>query len=144
MRNDILLRKPSEMFDTLLDDFFKSPVYGGRFSNDVALNMYEDGDDIVVEAKVAGYKEEDIDLSIEDDMLVISGSASTEKEEEDKKKKYYYKEMSSQSFSRSVSLPTRVDADNASAEVENGVLKIRIPKSSEVKPRKVNISTKKR
>src|SRR5689334_3888552 len=143
MKNDIIFRRPSEMFDSLLDDFFKSPVYGGKFSSDISVNMYEEGDNIVVEAKVAGFKEDDIELSIEDDMLVISGNTSVEKEDEDKKKKYYYKEISSQSFTRSVNLPTRVDADNAEAEVVDGVLKIKIPKSPEVKPRRVSIKTKK-
>lgn len=139
-RNSISIR-PSEVFDGFLDEFFNSPIYSGRYTTGVMLDMYEDGDNVVVEAKIPGFKEEEIEISVEDNVLTITGNAQEEKVEEDKKKKYYYKEVTKQSFTRSVSIPSKVDAENATAEIKDGMIKITMPKLPEAKPKKISVKT---
>lgn len=139
-RNSISIR-PSEVFDGFLDEFFNSPIYSGRYTTGVMLDMYEDGDNVVVEAKIPGFKEEEIEISVEDNVLTITGNATEEKVEEDKKKKYYYKEVTKQSFTRSVSIPSKVDAENATAEIKDGMIKITMPKLPEAKPKKISVKT---
>lgn len=118
------------------------------FFNDVTvtnageIEMYEDNDDVVVKMKAAGFKPEDIEISIEGKVLTVTGKVEDEVEEEDKKRKYYYKEMRNESFTRSISLPTSVKSDDVSAEFKNGILKIKMPKVEEVKPKKISISVK--
>lgn len=130
------------MFDGFLDDFFNSSVYSGRYATGAMINMYEDEDHVVVEVKAPGFKEEDIDVSFEDNVLTVSGNVNEEKEEEDKKKKYYYKEITQQSFTRSVSLPSKVDAETADAEVKDGMITVKMPKLPEAKPKKITIKAK--
>lgn len=105
------------------------------------LEMYEDDNNVVVKLALPGYKEEDIDLSVEDNVLTISGN--TKEEEEDTNKKYYYKGIKTESFSRSITLPVRVKSDNADAEVKNGVLHVILPKAQESKASKIMIKGKK-
>jgi len=118
------------------------------FFNDIAvtnageIEMYEDTDDVVVKMKAAGFNPEDIEISIEGKVLTITGKVEDEVEEEDKKRKYYYKEMRNESFTRSISLPTSVKSDEVKAEFKNGILKIKMPKVEEVKPKKISISVK--
>lgn len=106
------------------------------------LEMYEDDDNVVVKIKAPGFDDSNVDISIEDSTLTISGRVEEEKEEEDKKKKYYYKEMSHKSFNRSVTLPVRVKADQADANFDKGILEIRLPKAEEVKPKRISIKAK--
>lgn len=138
----IALSRPSQMFDSFLDEFFNTPMIAARF-RDLDIDMYEENDNVVVKAKLPGVEENQTDISIEDNVLTITGNIENTTEEEDKKKKYYFKEISSESFSRSIQLPTRVDAENSKADFKNGILAIVMPKVPEVKPKKISIGTTK-
>ena len=76
------------------------------------------------------------------DMLVVEGEK--EAESEVKKKGYSYSETSYGSFSRSIAIPSIVDADRIAANFDKGVLEIDLPKAVEVKPKKVSVTTKKK
>lgn len=102
-----------------------------------AINVYETKDDVVVETTLAGVDPKDVEVSIENDMLTIKGEVKRESEVEEKS--YYRKEISSGSFFRSVALPNHVVSDQAKAESKDGILKISIPKSPEVKPKTIKI-----
>jgi len=106
-----------------------------------AVDVYEDKDNVIVETQLAGIDPENVDISIENDVLSIKGESEKKSEVEDKN--YYRKEIRRGSFYRSVQLPAHVLGDKASAEAKDGVLKISIPKSEEIKPRKINIKTSK-
>lgn len=139
MKRPITLFDPSRIF---ADDFVDA-VFGGagltfQYTND--LEMYEDENNVVVKFKAPGFKEEDMDITIEDKMLTITGNAEEEKEEDKKNKKYYYKEMRQSSFSRSINLPVRVVAESSKAEFKNGIITITMPKAEESKPKKVTIN----
>jgi len=82
-----------------------------------------------------------VNISIENDVLTISGE--TEEKKEVKKEDYYRKEIREGSFSRSVILPMNVKSSQAKASYEKGILKIILPKAEEAKPKKIAIKVKK-
>lgn len=108
------------------------------------LDMFEEGESVIVKVKAPGFNEENIDITIEDGSVCITGKIEEEEEEKNKKRKYFRKEFRSQSFTRRVDLPVRVKADKAEAEFENGVLKITLPKAEEAKPKSVKVKPKKK
>lgn len=109
-------------------------------SDQVQLDVYEEKNSVVVEAKIAGYSKDNVDISLENGRLTIKGNTKTKEEEEDKDKKYYKKEIRVTSFSRTVDLPVPVKPDKAKATFEDGLLKISIPKSEEAKPKSIKIT----
>jgi HSP20 family protein len=106
----------------------------------LALDVHESADDVTVKASIPGVKPEDIDISVTGDTLTIKGETREEKEE--KEGNYHLHERRYGAFQRSVSLPTLVKADKASAEFENGVLTLTLPKVEEVKPKSIKIKAK--
>lgn len=123
---------PKRFFDMSSDDdwYDVSPV---------EMDVYEKGDDVIVEIKAPGFSKDDIDVSIESGKITIVGKYKEEKEEKDEDRKYYYREITNQSFTRSCELPVSVVPDKAEAKFENGILKITLPKSEEAKPKKIKI-----
>lgn len=105
-----------------------------------AVDVRQDKEDVVIETSLPGIDHDKVDISIENDVLTISGK--TEEKKEVKREDYYRKEIREGSFSRSVILPMAVKADAAEAEYEKGVLKITIPKAEEAKPKKISIKVK--
>jgi len=105
-----------------------------------AIEVFEKEDKFVVKAELPGMKEEDIDVSVVGDTLTIKGErkAETEVKEED----YYCCERSYGSFSRSIALPSSVDAKKIDASYEDGVLEVSLPKAPEVKAKKVAVKKK--
>ena len=116
-------------------------VSGSKSGFTPAVDMYEDKDNIIIEAQLAGIDPNDISISIENDTLCIKGES--EKKSEVDEKNYYRKEIRRGSFYRSVPLPTKVNGDKAKAVAEGGVLKITVPKSPEVKPKTIKIESHK-
>jgi HSP20 family protein len=101
------------------------------------VDVYEEGDQVVVKAEVPGMRKEEIDVRIAGDVLTISGKK--EKEEKVERKDYYRYERSAGEFSRSVQLPAEVQADKVQAQLKEGVLEIRAPKTAEAKSRSKRI-----
>jgi HSP20 family protein len=93
----------------------------------------------VLKADLPGLREEDVQIEMRDNVLTISGERRPEFE--DTQNGYYRVERAFGSFSRSLTLPEGVDADKISAEFENGVLEVTIPKPEERKPHRVEISS---
>jgi len=106
-----------------------------------AVDMYETKDSVVVETPLAGVEANDVDISIENDILTIKGKSEKESEVDDKN--YYRKEVRHGSFFRKVSLPTRVKGDKAKASSKDGMLKIVIPKAPEVKAKTIKVEVEK-
>lgn len=116
------------------------PLVGNSFTP--AIDVYEDKDDVVVEAPLAGIDPDKVEIAIENSVLTIKGESEKKSEVEDKN--YYRKEIRSGSFYRAVSLPTKVDGDQAEATYDKGILTIRVPKAPEVKPKTIAIKTVKK
>jgi HSP20 family protein len=122
-----------------MDKFFEDDAWNGAdFSP--AIDIYQDKDNVIVETPLAGVDPEKVDISIENDVLTVSGR--TEEKKEVKREDYYRKEVREGSFSRSVILPMSVKANEASAESVKGMLKITIPKAEEAKPKKISVKVK--
>ena len=116
-------------------------VSGNQFGFTPAVDMYEDENNIVIETQLAGIDPEKVDISIENGNLCIKGESEKKSEVEDKN--YYRKEIKRGSFYRAIPLPAKVDGDKASAINEDGVLRINIPKTPEVKAKSIKIQNKK-
>lgn len=134
--------EPFEEMDKFFSDF--SPAVRGRGQGGYvpAIDMYEDKDNVIVEAQLAGIDPEKVSISIENDVLSIKGESEKKSEVEDKN--YYRKEIRRGSFYRSIQLPAHVAGADAKAVAEDGVLKISIPKAPESKPKMIKIETKKK
>lgn len=134
-------RRLQEMIDRFMDRaFLDMPFFEGYFEGGVPVDVYQTDDEVVVKATTPGLKPEDINISITGDTLCIRGEVKEEREEEGQQ--YHIRERREGSFSRSFTLPTRVDADKAKAEFENGVLTLTLPKVEDVKPKTITVKTK--
>ena len=107
-----------------------------------AVDVFEKEDKFVVKAELPGMKEEDVDVSVIGDTLSIKGEKKTETEIKDEN--YYRCERSYGSFYRSIPIPSNVDANKIEASFEDGVLEVALPKSAEVKPKRIAVSAKKK
>jgi len=132
--------------DRLADDFFRRPFAPVSLSRigitgfeDIMpdVDMFESNGDLVMKAELPGIKKEDIEVTLSDGTITISGEKK--QEEEIKKKDYYKMERSYGSFCRTFSLPTEVKADKVKSTFKNGVLEIRMPKSEEAKSKEVKV-----
>ena len=108
-----------------------------------AVDVYEDEHNVTLKIEVPGIDEKDIDVRIENRTLTVTGERKFEKEE--KEENYRRVERQYGSFSRTFTLPTTVDTENVSADYEKGVLKIKLTKKAEAKPKqiKVNVGSEK-
>ena len=103
-----------------------------------ALDLSETEEAYIVEATVPGLKSEDLEVTVENNLLTIKGEIKHESEET--KRNYHRIERRYGSFQRQISLPRLVKADAIKASLEHGVLRLEIPKAEEVKPRKILIN----
>ena len=125
----------------LFGSFFDTPVPhngGGTGRRWIpAMDLVETDDQFVLRADLPGMAEDDVDLSLEDNVLTISGERHAE--HETKGEGFYRVERATGSFSRSLTLPEGVEADAIAARFDKGVLEVRIPKPEQRKPRKLQI-----
>lgn len=128
-----------EAMNQLLEESVVAPSSTRRGPNFApALDLSETPESYVVEASVPGLKPEDLDITIENNVLTIKGE--TRQSAEDKNRNYHRVERRYGSFQRSIGLPTSVKADAVNATLEHGVLRLDIPKAEEVKPRRISVS----
>jgi HSP20 family protein len=105
-----------------------------------SMDMYEEGNDLVVKAELPGITRKGLDISIEDDVLTIK--AEKKGETERKEGGYYYRELEYGHFERCMTLPSRVDAEKVTAHLKNGVLDIRMPKTEVPEAKKIEVTVK--
>jgi HSP20 family protein len=107
------------------------------------VDIYEDEHTITLQMEVPGIDEKDIDVRIEDNTLTVHGERKMEKEQ--KEENFRRIERQYGSFTRSFTLPSSVDRGQVSADYERGVLKIKLAKKAEAKPKqiKVNVGSEK-
>ena len=110
----------------------------GRGAWAPSVDIYENKDQIVLEAELPGMKQEDFDLSIENNVLTLRGERKFEKTDETDN--YHLVERSYGAFTRSFTLPPTVSSEGATAEYNNGVLRVTLPKREEVKARRIEVS----
>ena len=134
-----------QLFDQVFDRFIESPSdialgsqsFGGWLP---AVDLYEDKDNLIVKAELPGMKKEDIDISLHDGFLTVSGERKEEKKTDSGES--YRSERYLGRFSRSITLPTKVVADKINATYNDGVLTVVLPKSEEAKPKQIPVTVK--
>lgn len=124
----------------VIEDDQKSPAMdeqSDEIEGQLTVDVYQDGDDIVVQSTVAGVSPDDLDIHITPESVTIKGSRSKSQKIEDKD--YFYQECFWGRFSRSVILPAEVDPEKSTATVKNGVLTVRMPRLNRQKGKKVKV-----
>ncbi|PYJ09508.1 MAG: heat-shock protein Hsp20 [Verrucomicrobia bacterium] len=137
----------SDRWNTLRDElnsFFEFPLWssspraGQLFTGwSPALDLHQSSDNIVAVVELSGMRKEDIEISLHDGTLTISGERkreSTAGEKAERTERYVGV------FRRSIALPTRVDASKVSATYRDGILIVTLPKAEEVKPKQIQVS----
>ena len=135
--NDMLTLR--EAMSQLFEESYVAPTGARNGQGFVpALDLSETSDGYLVEVAVPGLKPEDLDVTVENNVLTIKGSLN--RQTEDTKRNYHRVERRYGSFQRTIALPSTVKADGIAAELNNGILRLEIPKAEEVKPRRIGVS----
>ncbi|CAN5756853.1 Hsp20/alpha crystallin family protein [soil metagenome] len=143
-----LIRRPSpfgellslrQAMDRLFEDSYVRPP-GAAVEADraLAVDAYSTPEALVIEAALPGVKPDGVEISLLGDTLTISGSAGEESSRDEEG--YSYREIRRGNFSRSLTLPAGLNPEGATAEFENGLLRLSIPKAEESRPRQIRIS----
>jgi HSP20 family protein len=128
-----------------LNSFFELPFWSGLARTgqlftgwSPALDLYQSNDNVVAVAELPGMRKEDIEISLHDGTLTISGErkreSSSNGEQAERTERYIGR------FRRSIALPTRVDAGKVSATYRDGILTVTLPKAEEAKPKQIQVS----
>ena len=131
---DSLQSEVNRLFDTF---FGGRPANGGIRRWVPPMDLVETDDHLVLKADLPGVDSDDVNIEVKDGVLTVSGERTTEHEE--RADGFYRVERAFGGFSRSMSLPQQVDAEQISASFDKGVLEVRIPKPAERKPHRVEI-----
>jgi HSP20 family protein len=102
-----------------------------------ALDVYQNADDVVAVVELPGMRKEEIEISLHDGMLTIGGERKAESNQNEKAER---SERFVGKFRRSVTLPTRVDAEKVSATYKDGILTVTLPKAEEAKPKQIQVN----
>lgn len=136
-QGDLVDEKPTEQDDFSQLATTSTPInneqewLGEDVEGQLSVDVYQDKDNIIIKSTIAGVKPEDIDISLQNDLLTIKG-----KREADitiKQEDYFYQECYWGSFSRSIILPVEVKIEETKAELKNGILTVILPKAKPTK-----------
>ncbi len=105
----------------------------------LAVDVFQTQDDIIIKAMVAGVKPEDLDISITRDMVTIRGVRESEREVNDEN--FFFKELYWGSFSRTILLPQEIEVEESDAQERNGLLTLRLPQVDKGKQTKLKVKT---
>ena len=115
----------------------KDQLAAGSFAP--AVDVYEDEHNLVLKLEVPGVNEEDMNVSVENNTLTVSGERKFEKEE--KEENFHRIERRYGSFSRTFRLPNTIDSEKVDAAYDKGILKITLAKRAEAKPKQIKVSS---
>lgn len=137
------MRRLHDTLDRLMDESMQAESALDVREGLAPMDVYQTDDELVVEALMPGVKPDNLDVSITGDTLSIRGEVRKEREvSDDAQRDYLVRERRYQRYSRTLRLPTLVQADKAEAEFDNGVLRLTLPKAEEVKPKTIKIKAK--
>lgn len=126
-------------FDRFFDEALAAPTRRYARSWGLPLDVIEDETGYTVKASIPGITPDDLNITLEDNVLTIQGEMKGETETEGVR--YHLRERRQGSFSRSINFPLNVNSDAVAASYENGVLTLNIPKAEAVKPKRIEIKT---
>jgi len=130
-------------FRSAIDRLFDESIFGrqsdfeGQLGWSPLLDVAETVDEFLVKASLPGIEPDDLEITYNNNVLTIKGETQSEHEVEEQR--YHLRERRSGSFSRSISLPSTVDADHIQASYTAGVLTLHLPKLEEAKPRRIQV-----
>lgn len=137
-KNLIKSNKENVEINNLEDDNSAEAWFGGDYNEgQLSIDVFQTDKNIVIKSTIAGVRPDDLDISLNNDMLTIRGSRQTDEEIEDEN--YLCRECYWGAFSRSVILPCEVKADKIEALLENGVLTVILPKVKIVKQAAIRV-----
>jgi len=110
-----------------------------EYEGQLAVDVFQNNDNVVLKAPIAGVRPEDLEISITDEVINIKGERKESSEIQ--KDNYFCQECYWGSFSRSYLMPIAVDAEKAEASLKNGILTIRIPKQEKTKTRLIKVKS---
>ena len=135
-----LMSLQQEINSLFENDFF--PASDGLFDRNYspAVDVIENPDEYLVSCELPGMAEADIDVQVADNVLTIKG----EKKDDgvDTGKRWYKRETWYGSFQRTIPLPSGIESDKIRGELENGILRLTLPKREEVKPKQISVKVK--
>ncbi len=149
------VRRMQSDMDRLMESFFETPQVRHTHQSNLPLDVAETTDSYLISAAVPGLKSEDINITVEDGILSISGefsnsfdSSSDDAEGSDEGSteqaestvRFHLRERRYGSFARKLRLPKDVDADGIEAKQEDGILTITLAKSEAAQPKKITIA----
>ncbi len=117
--------------------FVEEENFSATSDGQLTIDVYQTDTEIVIKSTIAGVKPEDLDVSINNDMVTIKGERKND--EAVNPENYYYQECYWGGFSRSVVLPVDIISDKAEASLKNGILTIRLPKADTTKIKRLQV-----
>lgn len=130
-----------QQFESLLQPF-TGRTDSGIFANPYPVDLYEDGDNVVLEMAVPGLKPDQLDISLEGRQLTIRGTLPEIDEAEGNGRRYWSRGIMRGEFQRTVTIPAGVDPERINARVDQGLLVLTMPKAAEAKARKIAIESR--
>ena len=133
-------KDPEEFFGNMLTDWFRRPsrLFDEEFMFP-KIDLSEGPKNIRIKAEIPGVDANDIDVSIDDGRLIIKGEKKRENKEEEEN--HHYIEQSYGYFNRSIDLPADVDPDKVDAKFKNGILKLKLKKTKESRPARIEVKS---
>jgi HSP20 family protein len=159
-KQDVAVQRPSDAMpqrfdqqvERLFDDFFRRrwprpfsfewPSFAGASGSESAMpriDVIDKEDHLLVRAELPGMTKDDIEVSVTANAVMLKGS--TQREEKSGEGEYHRREIYSASVARTIALPTEVDADSATAALKDGILEVKVPKSSRAARRRIEIAS---
>lgn len=129
-----------EAMDQLFEESVVRPQPAAVASRALAVDMYETDEAVVVKTAIPGADPEDIDISITGDSLTIKGELKADEEIEEAD--CICRERAYGAFSRSLTIPVSVEASEAEAEFEDGILTLTLPKAEAIKPKAIEVKSR--
>ena len=133
------LERIQRQMDRLAQGMGGAELYPRRVGVYPLVNLSEDPDHIYVRAELPGVNPEDLDITIQDQQLILRGQRKIATVEKDVK--YHRRERESGFFRRILRLPARIDPNKVEAASQNGILTITLSKPEEVKPRQITVKS---
>jgi len=127
------------VMDRLFDESSTPTIWRARV-RPIPVDLYETDDSVVAKAALPGVNPEEVEVSVNDDLLTIKGE--TKHEEKEEREYFLRRELSYGAFGRTLPLPASVDAEKATAEYEGGVLTITLPKVEGSRTKTIKIHSK--
>ena len=130
-----------DAMNRLFEESFVLPARASGGTLSMPLDLRETEDAFIVDVAVPGVRPEDLDITVQDNVLTINAETRQEQQTGEQQANYHRVERRYGRFSRTLSLPAQVNADQVRATLENGILHLEIPKAEEGRPRKITVNT---